>query len=346
MTMNIDQGKLDKLCWGVLRAIPWFNAPEGVDFWVDTYNALCNLNPNKEHNDALYVTEASHREFRLGARDLLIEGFRWGDTPQGFAWWDAVDDVFVKVRERERLGVAPVRPAQPVDLEDIRQVAARQARNAEAPRLKSKTKDIRSRLVNRLESQGWERIASGAFSVVYGKDGSDQVIKVSKDMDSWPEYIQWAREEGLDGTFAPKVHALKVITKDCLKPFYIARMDRLEETASERAMDADDEEGEKLNDFHKTLEGICYATDSMTHRNRRHHESDLAFVEEVQPGIVENVTKFRERFQDGGGFDLHTGNWMYDKAGNILLTDPLAGSDTSKSEGVRIKSNASVRMAA
>src|SRR5882672_10391646 len=60
-----------------------------------------------------------------------------------------------------------------------------------------------------LEKKGFKRLGAGAYSTVLGKDGSDKVIKVSRSLDNWIDYIQWSAANGYAGNFAPRVYSWK-----------------------------------------------------------------------------------------------------------------------------------------
>src|SRR6266481_1209137 len=63
--------------------------------------------------------------------------------------------------------------------------------------------------IAKLESRGYKILGRGAYSTVLGKEGSDKVIKVSRSLDNWIDYIQWSAANGYAGNFAPRVYSWK-----------------------------------------------------------------------------------------------------------------------------------------
>lgn len=75
--------------------------------------------------------------------------------------------------------------------------------------------------MNHLAHRGFERIGGGLHSTVYAKPGSDRCIKVGSG-DRWPDFIEWAFKQGYLGNFAPMVYSFKQHDG-----FYVAVMERL-----------------------------------------------------------------------------------------------------------------------
>jgi len=60
-----------------------------------------------------------------------------------------------------------------------------------------------------LEKRGYTVLGRGAYSTVLGKEGSDRVIKVSRSLDDWIDYVQWGAANGYAGNFVPRVYSWK-----------------------------------------------------------------------------------------------------------------------------------------
>src|SRR5258705_4232165 len=63
--------------------------------------------------------------------------------------------------------------------------------------------------IERLEKRGYKVLGRGAYSTVLGKEGSNRVIKVSRSLDDWIDYIQWGAANGYAGNFVPRVYSWK-----------------------------------------------------------------------------------------------------------------------------------------
>jgi len=63
--------------------------------------------------------------------------------------------------------------------------------------------------IHKLEKRGYKVLGRGAYSTVLGKEGSSRVIKVSRSLDDWIDYIQWGAANGYAGNFVPRVYSWK-----------------------------------------------------------------------------------------------------------------------------------------
>lgn len=154
----------------------------------------------------------------------------------------------------------------------------------------------------KLETKGFKRLGSGAYSIVYAKPDSDRVIKVTRSDDGWIDYCKWAAENGFAGGLAPKVYSYKRH-----KNFSVSVMERMERTGHyiTGAMDASP---------------IKYLI-----KMQMQYNNDLTrlLLDSVAPKYVEFADKMRQRFEH---FDLHDGNVMVRKDGSLCFTDPIANS--------------------
>lgn len=159
---------------------------------------------------------------------------------------------------------------------------------------------------NKLRELGFPQIGSGIFSNVFAfPNNPDKAIKVGKDDDAWPSYIKWATEKGYAGKFAPKVDSLKF--RD---GFYVAIMERLIATMRE----------------------IVYEGGDNSYQNRL-YQSEIISRGGKAKDLIEFVTDLRDAGLTG---DLHPGNVMVRKDGQIVVTDPVAYDNRPKP--FRIKS--------
>lgn len=163
-----------------------------------------------------------------------------------------------------------------------------------------------------LKKRGFKEIGYGYYSSVLHKEGSNKVIKVSKNMDTWPEYVEWCQSKGWDGKIGPKVFSLKTI-KGKRKDFYVAVIEKLDKTLvgvknkhplalvpmlADWALESDNDTAKDLTDL-------------------------------LVPGYGEFARQLTRDFEIKGKkayrLDLHKGNWMLRVDGSIVLNDPLAG---------------------
>src|SRR5882672_8899390 len=63
--------------------------------------------------------------------------------------------------------------------------------------------------IHKLEKRGYTVLGRGAYSTVLGKKDSDRVIKVSRSLDDWIDYVQWGAKNGYAGNFVPRVYSWK-----------------------------------------------------------------------------------------------------------------------------------------
>lgn len=152
--------------------------------------------------------------------------------------------------------------------------------------------------VGALHKRGFSKIGGGLYSTVLAKYSEDYVIKVAR-LDRWPEYIRWATSQGYAGTFAPKVYGLKYY-----ETFYVATMERLVCTIEETKAAI----GRDRNPYHKA------------HMAVKHWARDYSM--DNVPDYPDLEAFIKACYHAGFGDDLHDGNLMLRKDGQIVLIDP------------------------
>lgn len=161
-----------------------------------------------------------------------------------------------------------------------------------------------------LRKRGFVKIGGGLYAEVYAKPGSDKCIKVARSSDAWPEYVEWATLEQYAGVYAPKVYSLKFHNG-----FYVALMERLVCT---------------IADIHASHPTYHYS---------KHPLSDL--VASVQTWSGYGGREVRAEAEGLKSFcnavktqrlvsDLHDGNIMLRKDGQLVITDPSSSCQTRR----------------
>ncbi|MBX9932557.1 MAG: hypothetical protein K2Y56_13610 [Methylobacterium sp.] len=182
---------------------------------------------------------------------------------------------------------------------------------------------------NRLTKRGFKVLGSGAFSTVYGKPGSNKVIKVchAGDTDPWPLFAAWAHAN--PSPFVPLIYSFKRH-----KGFYVAVMERMEETVygSDRSL-GHSEATELFNNFV---------------RNSTRETRVIRAVLDLYPGIDQFLVAMMREFDGKARWDLHTGNWMLRKDGQLVVTDPISEGGSSRAVASKVQriKGSSVRIAA
>jgi len=165
--------------------------------------------------------------------------------------------------------------------------------------------------IQRLYKRGFIQLGAGLYSTVLTKPGSDRVVKVGRYTDQWPQYVEWATIKGYAGSFAPKVYSLKYHNQ-----FYVAIMEQLVDT-----MAGIHREGGS------TSSEIAYRT---------FREYALGFRDGKIDANAEHLIAFAKDLRNAKlASDLHDGNIMIRKDGQIVVTDPASGA--SNSTNLRIK---------
>lgn len=156
-------------------------------------------------------------------------------------------------------------------------------------------------LVRMLALAGWTIGGSGFFSAVFYKGGLAIKISLRGSGDAAMDYLDWCKDhQGMPGI--PTLYAMKQGEYT-----YTVLMDRLESVAHliECGDDYDDFVAAEFNEIKEAI-------------NCGH--APLHF----KTGAT--ALAIREAFEGKGQFDLHEGNVMQDRNGNIIITDPLGRS--------------------
>lgn len=186
---------------------------------------------------------------------------------------------------------------------------------------------------NFLEKKGFKRLGSGTYSTVYGKDGSDKVLKVCHRLDAWMDYISWAAQKGYCGTYAPRVYSYKYF-KGKTSPFYVAVVERLKEEVG--CLDNTHPQAFTYN----AIKFLSYPPAEAVNDNIKQ------CLEGLSPGINQFTTDFNA-FSKNRAMDFHRGNFMVRKDGSFVATDPIMGHQKDPTMS-RLRSNhfTNVRLAA
>jgi len=169
----------------------------------------------------------------------------------------------------------------------------------------------RSEYENKLRALNFEHLGKGMYANVFAIPNTDKVIKVASN-DAWPDYIKWATKNGYAGKFAPKVYSLKFHDG-----WYVAIMERLVDT---------------MKNFRVSSEQYQLYYDHVARRS-----SDIPA--RSSKGKPKDLIEFVHNLRDAGlANDLHQGNVMVRKDGQLVITDPSHGGFSS--ERFRIKNSA------
>jgi hypothetical protein len=175
-------------------------------------------------------------------------------------------------------------------------------------RVKSVTSDD---FIERLKRRGYRTLGAGCFSTVLAKGKSDRVIKVNRRPDGWLDYVLWAAERGHMGKNAPMVYSFKRFNEGTDDEFYVAVVERCKNT---------------VDDLYPQNKRVTELFSSLTSgmRGRVGSERDALKADDMQPGSLRFAIEFRLEF-NGGGLDLHSGNFMVREDGSLVCTDPISG---------------------
>lgn len=158
-------------------------------------------------------------------------------------------------------------------------------------------------LVRMLSLAGWTIGGSGFFSAVFYKGGLAIKISLRGSGDAAMDYLYWCKDhQGMPGI--PVLHAMKQGEFT-----YTVLMDRLESAKHllrERSDDFDDYLSAEFNEVSDALENG---------------------VAPVSFKTAATALAVREEFMGRGEFDMHIGNVMVDRDGNLVITDPLGRSN-------------------
>lgn len=182
-----------------------------------------------------------------------------------------------------------------------------------------------------LEKRGFKRLGAGAYSTVYGKDGYDRVVKVTRCLDDWIDYIQWGAKNGYAGNYVPKVYSWKKFATGHIENswrhnthFAVAIVERMDHTLSEK-------KGHQ-SDF-IALEYLA--------RPAIHHDNLMCqlICEDIAPGYLDFIRHLKKEFDSD---DMYGKNLMVRKDGTFCVTDPVCGSIKTSATRLRTRDFASL----
>lgn len=240
----------------------------------------------------------------------------------------------IVLRLKERLGVDPPvwaragpKAQQVVDLK-VEVVALEQPAQVETKTRKGIFASARA-FCSALEKRGYKLLGSGAYSSVYGKDGYDKVLKVSRCLDNWIDYVAWASSNGYAGNFAPRVFSWKRFKNPDVQrrkfDYFYGRWDESQWSVAvvERMVETVKEDSKLSQDF-KIIERLHDLAD----------KSILAelVVDEIVPGVGKFFKDLHKNFYAS---DIYSKNLMVRKDGSFCVTDPVCG--RIKTEAIRFR---------
>lgn len=164
-----------------------------------------------------------------------------------------------------------------------------------------------SKVDNLLESLGFDVLGNGCFSTVFThKSFPGYVVKLVRGCrdEANITYLAWARAN--PSPHVPNVHHLKRY-KTC----QVAVLDLMTSIVDEDGEGC----GPKYDEF----------MDSGAEWPKAHHKHPLAKV----------AYSIKEFFNDIARWDLHSGNVMVDKSGQLVITDPITRSEDDRSRSLR-----------
>lgn len=184
-----------------------------------------------------------------------------------------------------------------------------------------------------LEKRGFKLLGEGHYSAVYGKDGYDRVIKVSRTLDNWIDYVAWASKNGFAGTFAPKVYSWKRFKgPPWVKPSWMHwdSYDDYKKIGNDWSVAIVERMAETLNADSQLAQDF-----KLVERLHDLPEKSLlaeVILDEIIPGVGSFFKKLHRNFRAS---DIYAKNMMIRKDGTFCVTDPVCGS--IKTEARRLK---------
>lgn len=168
-----------------------------------------------------------------------------------------------------------------------------------------------------LVSRGFEVLGSGHFATVYGKPGSDKVLKVGRAgaADGWLAYAAFARQSG--SPYAPKIGRIKWHVGGAGSRWYVAVLERLHSTV----FDIDDNR-HPAKKQHRLASKILWRDQSAEAWAKEEEAANA-------PGLVAYMSEVRKLFDGIYDFDLHSANSMIRADGSLVITDPLSFGSTA-----------------
>jgi len=174
--------------------------------------------------------------------------------------------------------------------------------------------------IHKLEKRGYEVLGRGAYSTVLGKKDSKRVIKVSRSLDDWIDYVQWGAANGYAGNFVPRVYSWKRFVRPPEGPYErnadwsVAVVERMADTVSDHKQD-------------------MYLLNNLYYPANSGNTMAAVYMEDLCPG---SYKFFGELHKNHFASDIGGKNMMVRADGSFCVTDPTCGS--IKTEKKRIRS--------
>jgi hypothetical protein len=154
-----------------------------------------------------------------------------------------------------------------------------------------------------LESRGYEQLGEGSYATVYARPGDKTVVKVGDGKDAYPIFLEWAVKNGFAGKEAPAVKSFKRYRrKGSRRTFYVAEIERLEETVEDSGSEA------IWNEYSNAVGGSDHFSPWVAGER----------LEKIATKLTRRVKRSR-----GLHFDLHDQNFMVRSNGELVVTDPI-----------------------
>lgn len=164
--------------------------------------------------------------------------------------------------------------------------------------------------IERLQKRGFKVLGEGCYSTVLGKEGHDKVIKVTRNMDNWIDYVLWGSQNGYAGNFAPKVFSWKKFEAGGCEgwrrdgSWSVSVVERMAETLNGKSKSAKD---------YNVLGVLQSCRDNILAQ---------VYMEDIAPGSADFFTKLHNKFYAS---DICGKNMMVRADGSFCLTDPVCG---------------------
>ena len=186
--------------------------------------------------------------------------------------------------------------------------------------------------------KGAKRLGSGAFAVAYLKGGRNPVvIKIGRMGDAYIEYAKKVIQSKSKNPFLPKIHSLTLYKADPrasgefgldYQEFYVVKMEKLYDLQDKHK----DNVG-RICDMFEQLVEYNYSVDKwmrsndwssfcvpgMMEFNFSVNKKAMLWLKDARKVVMRAL-----RAADCGGWDIHGGNIMVRKNGQLVLTDPIA----------------------
>lgn len=168
----------------------------------------------------------------------------------------------------------------------------------------------------------YKLLASGVFSTVLSREGSNFVIKVgrsrcSETLDGWLEFALWAQR--IESNHFPK--GIKILRPPkSVGDVFVARMERLQCTIAQARHNKEAKPNSLSIEDVSTLSEAC--------REFRHNPTQWSNhihqrLSGRWPLLGQDLTALSDNFSSNWNFDLHSKNVMLRADGSLVIVDPI-----------------------